>query len=292
MKGMSLLRFHCKVLIFAFCLSVPTFAHSQEYKIELDLEGVNDGDIQLGFYYGKVRSFKDTVRIVDGKAIFEGDQPLRKGIYFVTTQQGSFEVFVESQFFEIKASAPDFINSLETTSEQNKGFNRLQREILKNQKMYQELSRELQSKLRQPEEAQEVRDQMRMLDIAINNFQWALVKEYQGTFLSKVIIAMAKPQLGEDTPRDDRGKFVDRTYQYEYYKKHFFDNIDFNAVQLLMTPIFHARMDEYMDQMTVQHPDSIKVAADYFIQKSKANPGFYRYALTSLTAKYEQTRKT
>ncbi len=274
--------------LLAFCLLL-TYTAMAQYRIEVTIEGLEkEEDIMLGFYYGKVKSVVDTARITNGKATFAGADNLAKGLYFVNTSRGGFEILVADQQFAVTVEAPDFINTMQVVgSEQAQSFNSLQREIVKNQQVYAELARKAQSN---PEQRDELQQQMETLNIAINDFQHALARKYQGVFLGKLVNMMTRPSIPETAPKNENG-YATAEFQRWFYRHHFFDNIDFNEPNLLMTPIYHARLDEYIDQLTAPHPDSAKVAVDRLLEKSKVSRPFYRYTLTALTGKFETLRQ-
>ncbi len=261
-----------------------------QHRIQVGIQGVADEDIYLGFYYGRVQSYVDTVRLSGGKAVFEGAENLAEGLYFIATSRGGFEILVADQTFSISVTAPDFINSMEVwDSPQCKGFNALQREITQNQMIYNDLAAKLEAARKDPAEVQRVRDQMEQLNVAINDFQSALIRTYEGTFLSKLVAMMTRPPFPKNAPKDEYGQ-VKAGYQQGFLLAHFFDNIDYQSSNLLMTPVYHARLNEYLDQLTALHPDSAIASCKVLLEKSRASRPFYRYTLTALAGKYETMR--
>jgi peroxiredoxin len=57
--------------------------------------------------------------------------------------------------------------------------------------------------------------------------------------------------------------------------------------KILRTPNFYNKVEEYMEKMTVKHPDSIIASAHNIIEKAKANDEVFRYCVQTLTYKYE-----
>ena len=57
--------------------------------------------------------------------------------------------------------------------------------------------------------------------------------------------------------------------QFQYYKSHFFDNFDFSDDRLIRTPVFHSKINTYLENLTAKIPDSIIVSCDYLIEKSR-----------------------
>jgi thiol-disulfide isomerase/thioredoxin len=77
---------------------------------------------------------------------------------------------------------------------------------------------------------------------------------------------------------------------FRYFKEHYFDNFDFSDERLLYTPIFHAKIDKYLNQLTPQHPDSISVSADFLVNKSRANKENFKWMVWYITNIYEQSK--
>src|SRR5205085_9608488 len=77
------------------------------------------------------------------------------------------------------------------------------------------------------------------------------------------------------------------TFQFKYYKSHYLDNVDFSDERLLRTPIFQNKIKTYTQQLTVPYPDSIIVAIDTIIGKSRANKEVFKYCVATLANFYE-----
>ena len=71
-----------------------------------------------------------------------------------------------------------------------------------------------------------------------------------------------------DAPKDENGVITDSTFQYRYYKEHYFDNIDFSESGLLRTPIFEGKLDYYFEKMIVPLPDSLIPESSKIITKA------------------------
>lgn len=76
-------------------------------------------------------------------------------------------------------------------------------------------------------------------------------------------------------------------WAYRYYKSHFFDNINFQDGWLVRTPIFSGKIEYYIKSLTKQIPDSVIVAADFLVEKAKANKELFKYVVSYITISYE-----
>lgn len=100
---------------------------------------------------------------------------------------------------------------------------------------------------------------------------------------------MSEPEV-PDPPRDAKGNITDSSFQYHYFKGHYWDHVDFSDDRMLRTPIFQNKIKTYTTQLTPQHPDSIIASLDTIIEKSKANKEVFKYCVATLTNFYENSK--
>jgi peroxiredoxin len=138
-------------------------------------------------------------------------------------------------------------------------------------------------------EIKQVREEILAIRDQIEQFQIDLAQKHQDLFVSELLMAMQKPEVPE-YPSGDDGEVEDKNLQFFYYKEHFFDNFDLSSSGLLRTPLYQPKVDEYLDKLTFQHPDSIKKAADYLLSLTESNQETFRYVMVRLTTKYETSK--
>lgn len=105
------------------------------------------------------------------------------------------------------------------------------------------------------------------IDKEIEMYQIDYITKNPDAFLSSVFKATREVEI-PDAPILANGQ-KDSTFQFYYYRAHYFDNINFGDARLLRTPIFHQKLDYYIHKLTVQMPDSVIVQADYLSWFSK-----------------------
>ena len=101
------------------------------------------------------------------------------------------------------------------------------------------------------------------IDNKVKSYQANFMKENAGIFFIKIIQANTEIKIPE-SPLDSAGN-PDKTFPYRFYKKHFWDNVDFYDERILRTRFFYSKMDQYLDKLTAKHPDSINVSADVLV---------------------------
>jgi peroxiredoxin len=119
----------------------------------------------------------------------------------------------------------------------------------------------------------------------VTDYKEKFITDYPDNLLSKVFQTSKEPEV-PDAPVLENGK-KDSTFAFRYYKGHYFDNVDFSDNRLLLTPLFHSKIDTYVKKLTMQMPDSLFVTADYLVEKSKANSEIFKYVVWYITNQYE-----
>ena len=78
--------------------------------------------------------------------------------------------------------------------------------------------------------------------------------------------------------------------KWEYYKNHYFDNINLVDSRLLRTPFFYNKVEDYLDKLTVQHPDSIITAVDLLLNKMKPSKENFKNFTVIFLNKYAKSK--
>ncbi len=244
--------------------------------------------LYLGYPYGDKKYIQDTASADSNrKFIFTGDSVLTGGIYFIYNPNGVyFDIVVNEPSFSLETDTLDFIGKMRVTdSRENQVFFGFQKFMREKQAEAKSINSQLKADPDGPD-AEKLKNQLRDLDVEVKKYRSDLIEKNSSTFAAKFISATEEIVV-PDPPKDADGKDIDPTFRYRYYKSHYFDHIDFSDERMLRTPIFHTKVDDYLEKLTVKHPDSIAVSARYIIDKSRANPNVFRYCLVTITNKYE-----
>ena len=131
-------------------------------------------------------------------------------------------------------------------------------------------------------------EKLRKLGEEVSNFQETFIQNNPDAFFSKVLLANKEIEL-PDAPTLADGR-IDSSFQFRYYKNHFFEYLDFSDDRLLRTPVFHSKINTYLENLTVKHPDSIIISCDYLVNQSRANKEVFKYMVSYLTSNYERSK--
>lgn len=271
------------IIIFLSALSLISFTgHSQGYRIATDIKGQTDTVAYLGHHFATQRYVDDTATVVNGRAVFTGSKPLTEGIYFYYSPSLYFEFLIEDQQFSISGEAPDVVATATISgSPVNEGFYKMQRFMATKQQEAEAIRNGLDSTATF-EERQAATEKLKALDDEIKAFRQQLQQEYPGTLLDRLLRLWQTPQIPPVPAGMDSLQF-----SYQYYKKHFWDGIDITDPGLLRSPILHGKIMDYLDNVVVQHPDSVIAAVDELLAKAQNSQEAFRYLLITLTNKYE-----
>ncbi len=258
------------LLIFAFILPFG-FLFAQGYEIKVKVNGVADTVMYLGHHFGEKKYVIDTAQVDSkGNCVFKGEKDLNRGIYIVVMPSQNmtyFEIVIgDEQKFSVETDVAHPVNNMKVKgSKENKIFNEYQRKmsVLQEQNANLHSAKTKYSEI--PDSVESINERLAEVGKDRHEFIMQMIEKNKNTFWSKVLLSMVDIDIPEP-PRDDEGNITDSTFQWQYFKKHFFDNIDFNEQGLLRTPIFEGKLTYFFEKMVVPTPDSLIPETDRIIQ--------------------------
>lgn len=274
--------------ILGFILGIAVnMVSGQGYHIEITVGGIKDTTALLGYHFGNQQFIKDTFKIKDQIAIFEGDEPLLDGVYFFYTPNVFFEFIPGNQHFKMNTSGPGYVEKMKISgSDDNVAFNELQKYSVVRQKQMKELNEKLKNKELSETDKDNFKKQLIELNKEIEQKQEAVAVETDGSYAGTLFTAMIKPKIPDEI-KDNQ----DPKVKYLYYKEHYFDNFKIDDEGLLRSPIYHGKILDYLENVTAPDPDSIIKSVDKLLIQAENNPVVFRYLLVTLSNHYEQSKK-
>ena len=258
------------------------------YKISGEVVGLQDSTVMLAYYFGGKQYATDTARVVNGKFTFIGDKELKGGMYLIVlSEQQYFDIIISDTYFSFKTDINDLVGAMSfKNSVENPPFYKYLTFISEMQKEVTPIREELEN----AEEERKIilQESVSKIDNKVKTFRANFIKNNSNKFFSKIVQATTEIEIPE-SPLDSTGK-PDKTFPYKFYKKHFWDYIDFSDERMLRTPIFYNKMDQYLEKLTAKHPDSINVSADILINYARANDKIFQYVVSYITSTYERSK--
>jgi thiol-disulfide isomerase/thioredoxin len=281
------------LLVCSLIFSANIFAQEFGHSIKVRMKGVSEGKTcHLAHFFGYNQYIKvDSAKVINGELAFQGKDPLKGGIYLIVLSPSKYYDFAingKEQFMEIDSDTTDFVANVKFKGSKENDL------LFGYRKFLQEKSKEaegisLMAKMKNDPVSQEMnRKKMETIQKEVDTYMKDLVKNNEGTFAAKVIKGNIEPEMPTVLPKKANGR-PDSTYLFNYYKNHFFDNIDFTDERLLRSPFIHTRIERYFKDLVYQTTDSVNHDADRVLKLAKRNPEVYRFALWWVTNKYENS---
>ena len=258
------------------------------YEIKITFKPFKKQYIYLGHYFGKSYPIIDSAMLNDkSEVVFKGIQKLQGGIYLVgyPNKAGFFEILIDKQqkFSVIADTATiskgvKFINSPDNTQ-----FNTYQQHMIVSGKEITEAQQQLKTAVTAKDSAQWKAELIR-LDKEVMKFREELIKKSPSGLLSALLVTMREPQL-TGRLKDPTNK-ADSLDSYNFYKKHYWDGVNFWDGRLAYTTLFEEKLDKYFAQLVVPHPDSIIKEMDWMLGTAGINEEMTRFLLIKFVNRY------
>ena len=279
-------------LLFMLCAVV---AHSQSgYHLKINLKNCKDTLVYLTFYQFDKTLIKDTcTHIKNGKIEFKGSGKLDRGIYSIVGQQKSilFDFFIdeETQFLELKSDA-EFLYAKELVALNSKRENDFFNYI----RFIGDQNREIESALQaargktKKDSTELVSTKQKAIAAAISSYEENFLVQNKGSYVAAVL-NLKMDKLLKDIPKASNGR-PDSLAVYNYFKKHYWDGVDFQDDGMVRNPFFATKLNTYFQNVVVRHPDSVALELDVMFKKMKPETTIYKLLLGHFIYTYETSK--
>ena len=262
---------------------------AQGFRITVDVPGFQESELYLAYYLADKQYVQDTAVRQGSTFVFEGPDPLPAGFYLVVFPPDNtyFQLLVEKEDQDIRVQVDparkqrpvsikgspeserfyayvDFISARRPEAEalqaQLEGSDGARRQQL--EKQLAELNKAVDAR-----QLQEMRDRPRSLTamlIAAN--REITIPEFRGS---------------EEEVNEQR---------YQYYRKHYFDQIPLRDPRIVRTPFLHEKIDYFINKLTVQSPDSISRSIDFILSQMDPDGDVFKLYLVHFLNTYAKSK--
>jgi len=266
------------------------------YRIQVQFQGTSDTMVYLAHYYGKPLPtiYKtDSARIdKNGRAVIESKENTLGGIYMLllSDKKTYFEFLLDNgDEMSIVADVSKLPEGLVfKNSEQNVHF----QDYVKFLKGFSEKQQKLLAEYNASKtkaDSNAVREKMTISSRDLTNYRRSYVAKNPGSLLAAVFRALESPEVPQGDHFLPDGK-KDTMFAYNYYKAHYWDGFDFKDDRLIHTPIYDAKLDEYMNKVVVPYEDSVIKESDILLSKTRGQKELFKYTLWWLTRNAETSK--
>ncbi len=289
------LHTHIKVGAFLFSIlfvqNIFAAAHT-DHVIKGTINGYAGKEAFLSMLYGGNQYIMDTAAVTNGSFVFKSHYELQTGVYVVVLPPSkSFFLLVDQNLtdFSFTADFKDIEGTIkfEKSPENNTYYEYLKFIQVKRMEL-DRIRKEYDAKTSETDKA-ELLAKMQQFKKEVTTYQSDIVTRMPGTFTA----AMIKSELPVELPVFNGSPEEMQMKRYQFQRAHYFDNIDLADERLVRTPknVIVDRVEYFLDNLTPQQPDSINAGIDFILKKSQNTPEAFRFLLTHIFNKYQESKK-
>lgn len=271
---------------FAF-VSLSYMAQDFTFKVN----GVKDTTVFLIRYFGKNLYYADTAEMKNGVVRFDGSKqkPGILGVLF--PEQKFFEFVYNNEDVNLETDASNFVESMKVKkSVENKLFVGYVQYIGQRKQRAGQLTQQRDALDKESDEYKKLTEEIQSISDDVKNYQLKLIADNPSTLTSKIVKMSMDVEVPE-APKDENGNITDSNFRYNYYRTHFFDNIDLKDDRLVNTPIFHSKLSTYFGKtMMIQHWDTIVKYAYDFCDRLEPKSEMFKYSVTYIISNFSKSK--
>lgn len=243
------------------------------------IQEFSDTVAYIGYHFGEQKYIHDTLEVSEGRFSFD-QKNAKPGLYFVYTPQYFLEFVLDKQPFTIRTSQKGGYQEMTVEgSRENELFRQFQVGMGTLQRAQRELLEQLKAGTLDTLSAQQRQDELKVKGDSIK--QQLIAASGAG------FVAALMQLTGEvPVPRES----ADGLARYMAYKRGWFGSVDLSNPALLRTPVMHHKVTQYLDQVVVQHPDTLIQEIDWLFNQLGSDQEVFRYWLVTLFKKYAEPK--
>ncbi len=286
-----MITFLRSILLFIGITTGIASSLAQGYEIKIKVPAFKDSTILFGHHFANDKLFypDDTVRLdKKGFGIFKKNKVLPGGMYWIyLPNKKYFDILLsDNQVFTIEvADTSDMMKGIKfINSNENKLF--FDYRIMINDKG--DIANKLVEKKKNstsPQHKDSLTKAIDKLHQEVIGFIQKIKTDNPKLFLTALLTSFEDVQV-PDSPKDAKGIITDSTFQYRYYRSHYFDNFNLTDPRMLRTIFYEQKVKNYMDKVIPQIPDTISKEVDQLIEKVRGNEELFRFMLVTLFNQY------
>jgi thiol-disulfide isomerase/thioredoxin len=271
------------LFILCFLLSGLVFGQKLRFKIA----NQKDTTVHLIKYFGKGLYYADTAELKGGYVEFDGSKQAPGILGILLPGQKYFEFIYNKEEVSLETASPDFVDNMKIKkSEENRVFIEYIKFIGPKKSEAGKLGEE-RSKLKSDDpKYKELTTNIDALNKEVIDYQNNLIKNNPGKLVSKIVKMSMDIDIPE-APKDEKGNIIDSNFRFNYFRTHFWDNVDLTDDRLVNTPIFHSKLEYYFGKnMMIQHWDTVLYHAFKFCDALNPKSKTFEYCVSWITSSY------
>lgn len=266
------------------------------YHFTVKFTDMKDTMVYLAHYYGKPLPTiykSDSARFdKNGVATFDSKEKVVGGIYMMLLSD-------RKTYYEFLLNNGDEFSMVATVKElpdgvkyKNSPENDQFLNYIKFLKGFSEKQQQYQgevSKAKTAADTIEVQKKYMEISKTLITYRRDFAAKNPSTLLANIFAAMSQPEVPDNIQKKTDGS-SDSMATYLYFKEHYWDGFNFQDDRLIHTPIYDAKLEEYINKLVYPYEDSMVKEADMLLGKTRGTKELFKYTLWWLTRNAESSK--
>ncbi len=245
----------------------------------------------LGRYYGSSQYLTDTAKY-DAKRkayVFKNTELKEPGMYLLLSSDKRFaEIIIDkNQQFGIETNYPDLGASIRYSNspdnEEYRAFAKSTNPLYAHIDSLQKARETATSDAEKEKLLKEIQNSYKKITDSREQFG----KEHPENLMTAIFKAQQEAEIPE-APASVPDS-LHNIWKYNYYKNHYWDNVNPCDNRLIYTPMYHQLLEKYMDKVLPPQPDSVKIGLANWIDKTECGPELFKYSVWHTVDKYQKS---
>jgi thiol-disulfide isomerase/thioredoxin len=223
----------------------------------------------------------------DGVVIFEREKPFPTGLYYVLmSNNSSFAILLDNdQTMKLESELNQLTDKMVVKGNLSTDLyyqNQKYEDVF--QANIQPINSQLATLSQDDPEYSNLKAKQEKLREDQRTHLQQIFDDYPDSFFTKFKRAAQNPQVRDIRLPDGS---IDQQSQVYQYRMEFWDNVDFSNDDLLRTPVIFNKLKRYINELTIQHQDSIIASTDHLVNQIENAPETFKFITNWIALKYE-----
>ena len=274
-----------KKLFSLFIATLFAFAAiAQGYNIKLQ-SNYKAGIVYLTYYMGKDFILQDSSAVSNtGVSVFKAEKKLPGGIYVIVFpgKRLTADFLIDKEQTIIIVADTNRLDKIQITgSPANVLFKQYQAYVAVKGKQLQE-ERTAYTTAKTKDDSAKHEMAYKKYSKELNDYRTGIVTGKPTSMMAVLLNALKEPVYPSKIPVTHQ----DSVDNYNYYKQHYWDGINFMDERIVRTPFFLPKLETYYRQIMPQSADSLIKDIDYKLLLARTNTEMYKFLLNWFTDEY------
>lgn len=268
---------------------IASMAFSQ--KIKFKIAGQKDTTVNLVKYLGKKLYYADTAEMKNGVVEFDGSKQKEGMLALFLPGQKMLEFIKNDEDLYIESDVKNLMKSaVVKKGNENKAFLAYALFVSGERNKASKKVKERDAFDKESDDYKKLDEELSGINQGVLDYQNNLIEKFKDDLLGKMIKMSLDVEVPE-APKNPNGSLVDSNFRFNYFRTHYFDNIDFNDDRLVKTPIFHNKVSKYFgNTMMVQHWDTIIKYAFDLCDRLPNKGEMFQYCVNYVTTTFDKSK--